>query len=94
MAELAATARVLAAAGCRLGGVHFELSGEPGVTECVGGPHGLCTADLPRGYSTACDPRLNYAQAMELAFLLAGLLRRDAQPPGGPESPQGTSAIE
>lgn len=54
----------------RLGGVHFELTGE-NVTECTGGPQNLLEADLPLRYTTYCDPRLNYAQGMELAFLIA-----------------------
>lgn len=54
----------------RLGGVHFELTGE-NVTECTGGPQNLLETDLPLRYTTYCDPRLNYAQGMELAFLIA-----------------------
>lgn len=57
--------------GGRLGGVHFELTGD-NVTECVGGPEELGEADLSRAYETWCDPRLNYAQSLEMAFLLAG----------------------
>ena len=59
--------------GTRLGGVHFELTGE-NVTECTGGPQRLLEADLPLRYTTYCDPRLNYAQGMELAFLIAQYL--------------------
>jgi len=59
--------------GSRLGGVHFELTGE-NVTECTGGPQNLLEADLPLRYTTYCDPRLNYAQGMELAFLIAAYL--------------------
>lgn len=61
-------------AGTILGGVHFELTGED-VTECVGGGTGLSEGDLARNYTSPCDPRLNYAQAMEMAFLLARHLR-------------------
>jgi 3-deoxy-7-phosphoheptulonate synthase len=60
--------------GTSLGGVHFELTGEP-VTECLGGSGGVKEADLPLCYETACDPRLNGAQALEMAFLIARLLR-------------------
>ncbi len=56
------------AAGTHLGGVHFELTGDD-VTECIGG--GLCEADLASNYLSACDPRLNYRQALEMAFRLA-----------------------
>ncbi len=50
--------------------MHFELTGED-VTECVGGPQELSEADLSRSYETYCDPRLNYAQSLEMAFFLA-----------------------
>lgn len=59
--------------GSRLGGVHFELTGE-NVTECTGGPQNLSETDLPLRYTTYCDPRLNYAQSLELAFLIAVFL--------------------
>jgi len=60
--------------GTCLGGVHFELTGEP-VTECIGGSGGVTESDLAQCYATACDPRLNGAQALEMAFLIARLLR-------------------
>jgi 3-deoxy-7-phosphoheptulonate synthase len=60
--------------GSHLGGVHFELTGEA-VTECVGGSAGPREADLPRAYETGCDPRLNGQQSLEMAFLIAGMLR-------------------
>ncbi len=59
--------------GTVLGGVHFELTGED-VTECVGGASGVREEDLGLNYASPCDPRLNYAQSLELAFLLAGKL--------------------
>ncbi|TVS00617.1 MAG: 3-deoxy-7-phosphoheptulonate synthase [Phycisphaerales bacterium] len=61
--------------GPGLGGVHFELTGED-VTECVGGACGLGEDDLSANYTSLCDPRLNYEQSMELAFLLAGRMRQ------------------
>ena len=61
------------AAGTHLGGVHFELTGDD-VTECIGG--GLAEGDLDRNYASACDPRLNYRQALEMAFLLAKRMAR------------------
>lgn len=64
-------------AGTRLGGVHFELTGED-VTECVGA--GVTEAGLSTNYASACDPRLNYQQSLELAFLLS---RRMSKPVGG-----------
>lgn len=56
--------------GGTLGGVHFELTGDD-VTECIGGAAGVTEADLDRNYASLCDPRLNYQQAMELAFRIA-----------------------
>lgn len=61
--------------GSTLGGIHFEMTGEP-VTECVGGSGGLTEADLPRAYRSKVDPRLNYEQALEMAMLVAHRLRR------------------
>jgi 3-deoxy-7-phosphoheptulonate synthase len=66
--EVELSFEVHAACGSRLGGVHFELTGED-VTECVGG--GITEADLDKSYLTACDPRLNYRQALEMAFRVA-----------------------
>jgi 3-deoxy-7-phosphoheptulonate synthase len=65
------------AMGGQLGGVHIELTGE-NVTECTGGANGLSEADLERAYESQVDPRLNYEQSLELAFLIAGKMKRDA----------------
>ncbi|MCH8567384.1 MAG: 3-deoxy-7-phosphoheptulonate synthase [Balneolales bacterium] len=54
--------------GTILGGVHLELTGE-NVTECVGGANGLQEKGLDQNYRTFCDPRLNYEQSLELAFM-------------------------
>jgi 3-deoxy-7-phosphoheptulonate synthase len=56
--------------GSPIGGVHIELTGE-NVTECVGGARGTAEHDLARCYESQVDPRLNYEQALELAFLIA-----------------------
>jgi 3-deoxy-7-phosphoheptulonate synthase len=56
--------------GSQLGGVHIELTGED-VTECTGGARGLSESDLARAYESEVDPRLNYEQSIELAFLIA-----------------------
>jgi 3-deoxy-7-phosphoheptulonate synthase len=58
------------ACGTHLGGVHFEMTGED-VTECIGGAAGITVNDLDRNYATACDPRLNYRQALEMGFRIA-----------------------
>ncbi len=70
LAELEAAARIHAAEGTHLGGVHLELTGEH-VTECVGGARGLTEHDLHSAYRTQVDPRLNYEQAMEIALRIA-----------------------
>lgn len=59
--------------GTYAGGVHLELSGS-NVTECIGGVGLLSDNDLQLNYQTACDPRLNAEQAIELAFEIAGML--------------------
>ncbi len=56
------------------GGVHFEMTGQD-VTECVGGAQAITEAGLSDRYDTHCDPRLNASQALELAFLLAEILK-------------------
>jgi len=71
LAELERTVDAHNAAGTILGGVHFELTGED-VTECLGGGSGITEADLATNYVSLCDPRLNYQQSLEIAFLLAG----------------------
>jgi 3-deoxy-7-phosphoheptulonate synthase len=58
------------AEGTYPGGVHFEMTGRD-VTECTGGVRAVTDHDLSDRYHTACDPRLNAAQALELAFLVA-----------------------
>jgi 3-deoxy-7-phosphoheptulonate synthase len=57
------------------GGVHVELTGDD-VTECVGGGEELAEVDLAHRYESVCDPRLNRVQSLELAFLVAEMLRR------------------
>jgi len=56
--------------GTHPGGLHVELTGDD-VTECIGGTAELTAADLARRYETACDPRLNIEQSLELAFRVA-----------------------
>jgi 3-deoxy-7-phosphoheptulonate synthase len=57
------------------GGVHVELTGDD-VTECVGGGEELAEVDLVHRYESVCDPRLNRVQSLELAFLVAEMLRK------------------
>lgn len=69
------------AEGTHPGGIHVEMTGK-NVTECTGGARAISAEDLSDRYHTHCDPRLNADQAIELAFLLAELLKkeRDAMP--------------
>ena len=60
--------------GSYAGGVHFEMTGQD-VTECRGGAQALTDAALAARYRSTCDPRLNGAQSLELAFLIAGMLK-------------------
>ena len=62
------------ALGTHPGGIHIELTGED-VTECLGGAEDITDVDLPGRYECACDPRLNTQQSLELAFLVAEMLR-------------------
>ncbi|MDX1781557.1 MAG: 3-deoxy-7-phosphoheptulonate synthase class II [Thalassovita sp.] len=67
------------------GGVHFEMTGQD-VTECTGGVRQVTEEDLSDRYHTACDPRLNASQSLELAFLVAeelSALREDRQAKAG-----------
>ncbi len=68
------------AEGTYPGGVHFEMTGKD-VTECTGGVRAVSDDDLSSRYHTACDPRLNASQSLELAFLVAEEIseRRSAQ---------------
>lgn len=75
LAELEKAFLILQDNGTHLGGVHFELTGE-NVTECIGGSCGITEADLSKAYRTPVDPRLNGAQALEMAFLLARLMAK------------------
>ncbi len=62
--------------GIHPGGVHFEMTGQD-VTECTGGAHEVTDDALSQRYHTACDPRLNANQALELAFLIAEKLKEE-----------------
>jgi 3-deoxy-7-phosphoheptulonate synthase len=70
MSEVISAFRIHKECGTRLSGIHLELTGED-VTECTGGPANLTESDLTRDYRSTVDPRLNYEQAMEIAFLIA-----------------------
>ena len=67
---------VHAAEGTHAGGVHLEMTGQ-NVTECTGGARAISDADLNDRYHTVCDPRLNAEQAIDMAFLLSDLLKKE-----------------
>jgi 3-deoxy-7-phosphoheptulonate synthase len=68
--EVASFFAVHRAAGTHPGGIHIEFTGD-NVTECTGGSYQLAVDDLHERYETACDPRLNRSQALDLAFTVA-----------------------
>ncbi|WP_372494274.1 class II 3-deoxy-7-phosphoheptulonate synthase [Actinoallomurus purpureus] len=72
--EVAGFFEVHRALGTHPGGVHIEFTGDD-VTECVGGGHDIVEDDLHQRYETACDPRLNRGQALDLAFMVAEMYR-------------------
>jgi 3-deoxy-7-phosphoheptulonate synthase len=69
------------AEGSYAGGIHLEMTGK-NVTECTGGARAISEAELHDRYHTYCDPRLNADQAIEVAFLLAELLKLERQGAG------------
>jgi len=74
LAEVTGFFAVHRSLGTHPGGIHIEFTGDD-VTECVGGSHGITEADLTSRYETACDPRLNRSQSLDLAFRVAELYR-------------------
>ena len=72
--EVAGFFEVHRAAGTHPGGIHIEFTGDD-VTECIGGGQHIAEADLRHRYETACDPRLNRSQSLDLAFRVADLYR-------------------
>lgn len=85
LAEVAGFFEVHEALGTHAGGLHVELTGED-VTECVGGGAELGFDDLHRRYESACDPRLNGGQALELAFLVAEMFNPGASGAVAPDA--------
>ena len=74
MSEIRTFFDVHAAEGTYAGGIHLEMTGK-NVTECTGGARAISELDLSDRYHTFCDPRLNAEQAIEVAFLVAELLK-------------------
>jgi 3-deoxy-7-phosphoheptulonate synthase len=71
------------AEGTHAGGIHLEMTGK-NVTECTGGARAISDAELQDRYHTHCDPRLNAEQALEAAFLVAELLKKEKLARGRP----------
>ena len=82
--EVSSFFAVHTAEGTFAGGVHLEMTGT-NVTECTGGARMITDADLNDRYHTFCDPRLNAEQSIELAFLLAELLKEEREAKGKPQ---------
>ena len=74
MDEISGFFEVHKALGTHPGGIHVELTGDD-VTECVGGGEHISHDDLATRYESACDPRLNHTQSLEVSFLVAEMLR-------------------
>jgi 3-deoxy-7-phosphoheptulonate synthase len=79
--DLRATFACHESLGNPIAGVHFELTGDD-VSECIGGSVAPGEQDLSRNYQTYCDPRLNYDQSLEMAFLIASTLSSKRQAAG------------
>ncbi|GBB91712.1 hypothetical protein RclHR1_19080002 [Rhizophagus clarus] len=78
--ELSKVIRIHKDNNSQMNGVHFELTGEA-VTECIGGSMQLADADLALNYKTFCDPRLNYEQSLDVAFLIAKYYEKERSGP-------------
>ena len=76
LAEVKGFFAVHRAEGTHPGGIHVEMTGQD-VTECVGGAVAITDEALADRYHTHCDPRLNAAQSLELAFLIAEMLNAE-----------------
>jgi len=74
LGEIMACIAVHKRCGSILGGIHLEATAEETVTECLGGCVGITEEGLTANYETYCDPRLNYAQSIEVTFKVAAAL--------------------
>ena len=90
MKEIREFFAVHAAEGSYAGGIHLEMTGK-NVTECTGGARAISEAELRDRYHTYCDPRLNAEQAIEVAFLVAELLKQER---AAAEQPRRATAAE
>src|SRR6478609_6152480 len=76
LSEVKSFFAIHAAEGTHAGGVHLEMTGKD-VTECLGGARAITDEDLNDRYHTVCDPRLNAEQSIDMAFLIAELLKQE-----------------
>jgi 3-deoxy-7-phosphoheptulonate synthase len=74
LSEVKSFFQIHQAEGTHAGGVHLEMTGQ-NVTECTGGARAISDEDLNDRYHTVCDPRLNAEQSIDMAFLIAELLK-------------------
>lgn len=88
LSEVKSFFAIHAAEGTHAGGVHLEMTGKD-VTECIGGARAITDEDLNDRYHTVCDPRLNAEQSIDMAFLIAELLKQDR---GGKVKPMPVAA--
>ncbi|KAJ7091703.1 DAHP synthetase [Mycena crocata] len=91
ISELTACLRIHAACGSRLGGVSLEFTGELNdegfsVTECVGGSMELSEEELGLRYQSFCDPRLNFEQSLDVAFLISNYFKKERRGVKQPEA--------
>ena len=84
MSEIRSFFAIHRAEGTFAGGVHLEMTGK-NVTECMGGARAITETNLSEMYDTSCDPRLNAEQSIEVAFLVAELLKDERQARGLPQ---------
>ena len=88
---------MLHAHGAHLGGLHLEMTGDDTVTECVGGPKAVSEDQVPSRYTSYCDPRLSFSQAVLVALELCAMrssqsTTNGAWPRPGAASPPGAGA--
>jgi 3-deoxy-7-phosphoheptulonate synthase len=76
--EVAGFFQVHRALGTHPGGIHIEFTGDD-VTECIGGGQHIAESDLAHRYETACDPRLNRSQSLDLAFRVAAMYHQHVE---------------
>ena len=81
MGEIRSFFAIHRAEGTYAGGIHLEMTGK-NVTECMGGARAISETNLSESYDTSCDPRLNAEQSIEVAFLVAELLKEERQARG------------